>query len=58
MPPGDFFAALFADMARSHLASDGRIATLRIIYDTAFIRPVFEEQTGRRSWHGSPPASD
>jgi hypothetical protein len=32
------------------LAVDGRIAALRIVYDTAAIRSVFEEETGRRSW--------
>jgi SnoaL-like domain len=32
------------------LAIDGRIAALHIVYDTTAIRPVFEEETGRRSW--------
>jgi hypothetical protein len=34
------------------LASDSHIASIRIVYDTAPIRPVFEEQTGQRSWRG------
>jgi hypothetical protein len=38
------------------LADDGRIAALRIIYDTSGARPVFEAQTGRRSWHSGLPA--
>jgi hypothetical protein len=38
------------------LAGDGRIAALRIIYDTSGARPVFEAQTGRRSWHSGLPA--
>jgi len=36
------------------LAADGRIAALRIVYDTAAIRPFFEEQTGRSSWRPDP----
>lgn len=32
------------------LAADQRIASLRIVYDTADIRPVFERETGRASW--------
>jgi hypothetical protein len=32
------------------LAPDGRIATLRIIYDTVLARPLLEQQTGQRSW--------
>lgn len=32
------------------LDPDGRIAVLRIVYDTADIRPVFEHETGQRSW--------
>jgi hypothetical protein len=32
------------------LAADERIAALRIVYDTADVRPVFEEATGRLSW--------
>jgi hypothetical protein len=38
------------------LATDGRIAALRIIYDTSGIRPVFEEETRRRSWRAEQPA--
>ena len=39
------------------LSPDGRIAALRIVYDTADIRPVFEQETGRRSWRpGQPPS--
>ena len=33
------------------LAPDGRIAALRIVYDTADVRPVFEQETGKPSWH-------
>ena len=40
------------------LASDGRIGVLRILYDTAGIRPVFEGQTSRRSWRGREPVGD
>jgi hypothetical protein len=32
------------------LANDGRIAGLHIVYDTAEIRPAFEQETGRLSW--------
>jgi ketosteroid isomerase-like protein len=32
------------------LAPDGRIATLRIIYDTVLARPLFDQQTGQPSW--------
>jgi hypothetical protein len=32
------------------LAPDGRIATLRIIYDTVLARPLLEQQTGQLSW--------
>ena len=32
------------------LAPDGRIATLRIIYDTVLARPLLEQQTGKASW--------
>ena len=39
------------------LDSDGRIAALRIIYDTAEIRPIFEQGTGRRSWRPGTSAS-
>jgi ketosteroid isomerase-like protein len=38
------------------LADDGRIAALRIIYDASGARPVFEAQTGRRSWRSGLPA--
>jgi ketosteroid isomerase-like protein len=37
------------------LTGDGQIAALRIIYDTSAARPVFEAQTGRRSWHSGLP---
>jgi ketosteroid isomerase-like protein len=40
------------------LAGDGRIAAVRIVYDTASVRPVFEQQTSRRSWHGGWPGND
>jgi len=32
------------------LAPDGRIGTLRIIYDTTAARPLLEQQTGQVSW--------
>jgi hypothetical protein len=32
------------------LGPDGRIGVLRIVYDTADVRPIFEQETGRRSW--------
>jgi hypothetical protein len=32
------------------LAADERIAALHIVYDTADVRPVFEQETGRLSW--------
>jgi ketosteroid isomerase-like protein len=32
------------------LALDGRIGTLRIIYDTTAARPLLEQQTGQASW--------
>jgi ketosteroid isomerase-like protein len=32
------------------IAADGRIARLHIIYDTAAVRPAFEQETGRPSW--------
>ena len=32
------------------LAPDGRIATLRIIYDTVLARPLLDQQTGHPSW--------
>ena len=34
------------------LAADDRIAALHIVYDTADVRPVFEQETGRLSWRG------
>lgn len=33
------------------LTDDGRIASLHIVYDTAQIRPAFEQETGRQSWY-------
>jgi hypothetical protein len=35
----------------------GRIAALRIVYDTADIRPIFEQETARHSWRPAKPAS-
>jgi hypothetical protein len=32
------------------LTDDGRIASLHIVYDTAQVRPAFEQETGKRSW--------
>lgn len=39
------------------LNPDGRIGILRIVYDTADIRPIFERETGRRSWRPGNSAS-
>jgi hypothetical protein len=36
------------------LAAGGRISSLHIVYDTASVRPVFEEETGRASWSRDP----
>jgi hypothetical protein len=33
------------------LAADDRIAALHIVDDTADVRPVFENETRRPSWH-------
>jgi len=33
------------------LAAGDRIAALHIVYDTADVRPVFENETRRPSWH-------
>ena len=39
------------------LAPDGRIATLRIIYDTVLARPLLDQQAGQPSWRpGEPPS--
>jgi hypothetical protein len=32
------------------LGDDGRIASLHIVYDTAQVRPAFEQETGKQSW--------
>lgn len=37
----------------AELAEDGRIAALRIVYDTVGVRPVFERETGT-SWRRTP----
>lgn len=34
------------------LSADGSIAALHIVYDTADVRPAFEQDTGKRSWPG------
>jgi hypothetical protein len=47
-------AALFDVVDLAELAEDGRIATLRIVYDTVNVRPVFEHETGT-SWRPTPP---
>jgi ketosteroid isomerase-like protein len=39
------------------LAPDGRIAALHIVYDTADVRPAFEDDTGQLSWHPDRPAT-
>ncbi|MFE0104574.1 nuclear transport factor 2 family protein [Streptomyces sp. NPDC059009] len=43
-------AAPFDVVDLAELAEDGRIATLRIVYDTVDVRPVFERETGT-SWN-------
>jgi hypothetical protein len=35
----------------------GHITALRIVYDTADIRPIFKQETRRRSWRAKQPAS-
>ena len=42
-------AAPFDVVDLAELAEDGRIAALRIVYDTVSVRPVFERETGS-SW--------
>ncbi|MEU2835405.1 nuclear transport factor 2 family protein [Streptomyces lavendulae] len=42
-------AAPFDVVDLAELTDDGRIATLRIVYDTVDVRPVFERETGS-SW--------
>lgn len=42
-------AAPFDVVDLAELADDGRIAALRIVYDTVDVRPVFERETGG-SW--------
>ncbi|MQY03796.1 nuclear transport factor 2 family protein [Actinomadura macrotermitis] len=42
-------AAPFDVVDLAELAEDGRIATLRIVYDTVDVRPTFERETGA-SW--------
>ena len=37
------------------LAADERIAALHIVYDTAAVRPIFEQDRGRLSWSGDRP---
>jgi ketosteroid isomerase-like protein len=34
------------------LSADGRVASLHIVYDTADVRPAFEQDTGKLSWPG------
>jgi len=34
----------------AELDAEGRITSLRLIYDTVDVRPVFEQDTGRPSW--------
>jgi ketosteroid isomerase-like protein len=38
------------------LAAGGRIAALHIVYDTADVRPAFENDTGKLSWRADPRA--
>ncbi|MGH3121569.1 MAG: hypothetical protein ACRDND_11180 [Streptosporangiaceae bacterium] len=44
----DAMAGLFSVL---ELAADDRIAALHIVYDSADVRPVFENETRRPSWH-------
>lgn len=46
-------AAPFDVVDLAELTDDGRIATLRIVYDTVAVRPAFEAETGT-SWRPSP----
>ncbi|MCY0937384.1 nuclear transport factor 2 family protein [Streptomyces sp. H34-S4] len=46
-------AAPFNVVDLAELAEDGRITTLRIVYDTVDVRPVFERETGA-SWRRTP----
>jgi ketosteroid isomerase-like protein len=34
------------------LSADSRVAALHIVYDTADVRPAFEQDTGKPSWPG------
>jgi hypothetical protein len=43
-------AAPFDVVDVAQLDRDGLIVTLHIVYDTVGVRPVFEAETGRRSW--------
>ncbi|MGW2375404.1 MULTISPECIES: nuclear transport factor 2 family protein [Kitasatospora] len=45
-------AAPFDVVDLAELAEDGRIATLRIVYDTVDVRPAFERETGS-SWRAT-----
>ncbi|MFK0202422.1 nuclear transport factor 2 family protein [Streptomyces lavendulae] len=45
-------AAPFDVVDLAELSQDGRIAELRIVYDTVNVRPVFEGETGT-SWRAS-----
>ncbi len=38
------------------LGADGRVAALHIVYDTADVRPAFEDDTGKLSWRAGRPA--
>jgi hypothetical protein len=46
-------AAPFDVVDVATLAPDGRIKDLHIVYDTVDVRPAFEADVGRTSWHGS-----
>ncbi|GAA3285785.1 nuclear transport factor 2 family protein [Streptomyces lavendulae] len=49
-------AAPFDVVDLAELSQDGRIAELRIVYDTVNVRPVFEGETGT-SWRASTDAN-
>ncbi|MFJ1959064.1 nuclear transport factor 2 family protein [Streptomyces microflavus] len=50
LPSGE--SAPFDVVDLAELSEDGRIAALRIVYDTVDVRPAFERETGS-SWRSS-----
>jgi hypothetical protein len=66
VPASEFFPALFGDTAESRLTlrgvtqgedAGGTPLVSIWFHDTADIRPIFEQETGRRSWRAGQPAS-